>query len=437
MMMKTQINNSVFIAMACFVLLPCSLFGQNNIQPLDLTTVMQLGGANNLVIQEHLKKQALEMANSKRAREWWLPDFYTGTTVHQLWGNAMNGDGKIFQDVNRQNLWAGLGMNVSWDFGTGIFKANAAELKVKASEFKSQAEKNRKILEIIHTYYDFLAAQFFYNAYDNLAAQSDTIAQQIGLQVTAGLRYESEFLLAQSNTSHLKIEVLSSKMTRDKLAANLTRLLNLDPSVTIIAVDSVLTPIQLEGSSDSISFVSAHEKRPEIQDLTLTLQSLEEEKKITSTALYLPELRVGTYASTFGDIFSPSNPTGAVNAALIWRLPVGRINNGGAVQQYDANIALQENQIHQAKAQINEELMRSSNIIQVAKQQIDVSISGKQMAEKALEQCVLRQQAGTVRPFEILQVQEVYIKSKLDYLQAVASYNKAQYALFVASGNNL
>jgi len=425
------------MALVCLVLLPCSLIGQDNIQPLDLTTAMKLGGANNLVIQEHLMKQALEMANSKRAKEWWLPDFYTGTTVHQLWGNAMNGNGEIFQNVNRQNFWAGLGMNVTWDFGTGIFKAKAAELKVQAAEYHSQAEKNQKILEIIHTYYDFLSAQLFYNAYGNLVSQSDTITRQIGLQVTAGLRYESEFFLAQSNTSHLKIEMLNSKMTRDKLAASLIKLLNLDPSVKIMAADPVLAPIDLDGSSDSISFVSAYEKRSEIQGLSLSLESLVEEKKITTTALYLPELRVGTYASMFGDVFSPSNPTGAVNAALIWKLPVGRMKNGGAVQQYDANIALQENQINQTKAQINEELIRSSEIIQIAKQQIDVSVLGKQLAAKALEQCVLRQQAGTVRPFEILQVQEVYIKSKLDYLQAVASYNKAQYALFVAAGNNL
>jgi outer membrane protein TolC len=328
-------------------------------------------------------------------------------------------------------------MNVTWDFGTGIFKAKAAELKVQAAEYHSQAEKNQKILEIIHTYYDFLSAQLFYNAYGNLVSQSDTITRQIGLQVTAGLRYESEFLLAQSNTSHLKIEMLNSKMTRDKLAASLIKLLNLDPSVKIMAADPVLAPIDLDGSSDSISFVSAYEKRSEIQGLSLSLESLVEEKKITTTALYLPELRVGTYASMFGDVFSPSNPTGAVNAALIWKLPVGRMKNGGAVQQYDANIALQENQINQAKALINEELIRSSEIIHVAKQQIDVAVLGKQLAAKALEQCVLRQQAGTVRPFEILQVQEVYIKSKLDYLQAVASYNKAQYALFVAAGNNL
>ena len=37
------------------------------------------------------------------------------------------------------------------------------------------------------------------------------IAEQIGIQVESGLQFESEFLLAQSNYMHLKIEMLNAK----------------------------------------------------------------------------------------------------------------------------------------------------------------------------------------------------------------------------------
>ena len=68
---------------------------------------------------------------------------------------------------------------------------------------------------------------------------------------------------------------------------------------------------------------------------------------------------------------------------------------------------------------------------------MELSREGIDLAKEALKQSLARQNIHTVRPFEIVQVQEVYIKSQLDYLKSVASYNKAQYAYFVATGNNL
>lgn len=64
-------------------------------------------------------------------------------------------------------------------------------------------------------------------------------------------------------------------------------------------------------------------------------------------------------------------------------------------------------------------------------------LMGNQYAEKALRQSIQRQELETVRPFEILQGQEVFIESRLDYLKPVMDFNKAQYRLIVASGGNL
>jgi len=414
-----------------------SSFAQNNLHVLNLETVLKLSGANNLVIKEYIRKQELVMANAQRAQEWWLPDFYAGTTIHQLWGSAMNGDGNFFQSVNRQNFWAGLGINASWDFGQGIFTKNAAQLKVQASAHETQAKKNTAILNTIHIYYDFLEAQLQYKAYSNLLKQAETISKQIKIRVDAGLQFESEFLIAQSNNNHLKIEMLQAKTAYSNWSAKLVSVLNLDPTISLLASDSILAPIRLNDTDSLLALDSIHSKRPEIKSVHFQLKSIKEEKKTVTNALYIPELRLGTYGSMFGDVFSPLNPTGEVNAALIWRIPAGKINNGGAVQQYDARIAIKENKIDQIKAQINEEVLRAKIQLQISEEQINISNEGKEFALKALDQCILRQKSGTVRPFELLQVQEVFIKSQLDYLNAITKFNKAQYALFVAIGNNL
>ncbi|NRA12841.1 MAG: TolC family protein, partial [Crocinitomicaceae bacterium] len=153
--------------------------------------------------------------------------------------------------------------------------------------------------------------------------------------------------------------------------------------------------------------------------------------------LFLPELRVGTHGSYFGGVFSPLNPTGIINAALIWDIPLGRFIKKGSLKQYDAQLALQGIQMEQTKEQVNAEVLASRSKISTIKLQTQLAKEGSEFAEEALRQSVARQELRTVLPFEIVQAQEIYIKSKLDYLKSVASYNKAQYAYYVATGNNL
>lgn len=411
---------------------------QARIQSITLETVLQLGGANNLTIQEYKQRQELALADLAKAKEWWLPDIYAGATIHHLWGNAMNTDGKIVTDLDRRNFWGGIGLNAIWDLGEGFFKTDAAELMAQAAVYQTQAQGNKALLNIIQTYYDFLAAQLYYKAYEQLAAQAEIIADQIAIQVEAGLRYESEQLLARSNYNHLKVEMLNTRTEYNNKSATLVKLLNLDPAIKLVGTDTVLAPVEkVSAENITASFDSAYQKRPELKNMELVLQSLNAEKKTTTTGLLLPELQVGTYSSYFGKISSPIDPTSEINAALIWKIPIGRLTYGGTLKQYNVRITLQENRIAQARTQVNEELISAKEQIIAAKQQMEVAQEGSRLSEEALKQSIERQQLGTVRPFEILQAQEVYINARLDYLKAVASYNKAQYACYVATGNNL
>ena len=436
--MRIYINKSIMLLLIVVCWFSKQVNAQDKTQPINLETVLKMGGANNLTIQEYKKRQELAMADLARAKEWWLPDLYAGTSLHQLWGNAMNSDGVFFTEVNRQSFWGGFGLNATWDFGDGIFKANAAELITKATVYQTEAERNRALLETVQAYYDFLAAQLHYRAYGQLAVQADTIAQQIGVQVKAGILFESDELLAKSNYNHLRVEMLNARTEYNNKSASLTRLLNLDPNMKLVGVDSILAPTELVATETmTVSFDSTYQNRPELKSMKLTLQSLNVEKKTSTTGLWLPQLRLGTYASYFGDVFSPLNPTSEINASLVWKIPLGRLAYRGTLKQFNARISLQQNQIAQTIAKVNEEVIAAKQQISTSKEQLDIALEGSQLSEQALKQSIQRQQLGIVRPFEILQAQEIYIKSRLDYLKAVASYNKAQYAYHVAVGNNL
>lgn len=425
-----------FLILVALCICSLSVIGQNEfeIKAINLATVLQLAGADNLSIQEYTLKQKVAVANLHTAQEWWLPNVYAGANVHQLWGSAMNGDGAFFTDVNRQNLWGGIGINGSWDLGTSLNKVKAQKLRVKAMTFKTQTQKNHILLQSIDAYYAFLNAQLNYEAYLELASQSENITKQIGNQVKAGLKVESEYLLAKSNLGHLKIEMLNAKQEQLSASNALKILLNLPGTFTLQATDTALYPIQLTLDELASSTEEIYKSRPEIASLQLGLKALDQEKKTVTTGLWAPTLAVNTYTSYFGDVVSPLYPTSAINASLLWEINLGRALKGGQVEQYDASIALQKNQIQQAKTIISNEVELAKQQKQLAKESAAIALEGSQLARKALDQTIARQHLGTAIPLEILQAQELYIKLRLDYLKAVANHNKAEYALYVSSG---
>ncbi|MEX2231173.1 MAG: TolC family protein [Cyclobacteriaceae bacterium] len=419
---------------------------------IDLETVLRLGGANNLTIKEYKQRQELAIANITQAKEWWLPDVYAGIQAHQLSGAVMNGNGNFFLDVSRENLWMGLGLNATWDFANGIYEVKAERLDARAAEFQTQAKRNDSLLEIIESYFDFLSAQLSTEAYRQLASQADTISRQIEIQVQAGLRYQSELLLSKSNLNHLKVEMLNAMAGYYSQSAKLVNLLNLDPAIKLVSIDSIMSPLTLISEpEEDIRFDYTYSKRPDIQEMHFRSKALEMERNATTKGLLFPELSVGTYGSYFGRLngqvtpMVPAEypetkklyPTNEVNVSLMWRIPLGRVFYAGDLKKYDAQLRIQQVQTEQVKAQVNNEIINSLEQLKVAKVQMELALEGSNLAEEALSQSIQRQLLGTVRPFEILQAQEVFIKSRLNYLNAMATYNKQQYRLFVGLGNNL
>ncbi len=424
---------------------------------MTLEKVLELVGVNNLTIKEYQERQELAAADLSKAKEWWLPELFVGAETFQLWGAAMNADGRFFLDVNAQNMWSGLGLNFLWDIGEGIYNTKAAKLQVLASEYDNQTERNRTVLQSISAYYNLQASQMKFLAYKRLVSQSQTITEQIAVQVDAGLLYQSELLLAKGNHSHLRIELLNAQSEYNQNSAVLVRLLNLESSIKLISMDTMMLPLDFQENFQIIQSEVpygrefAHKNRPEIKSLDYTLQSLEAEKKKTTTALLLPNLRISTYGSYFGHLNGPVSPmfpeqhpnpiqlypTAGLNASLMWRIPLGRLVYGGDLKQFNSRINIQVIQSEQMVAQINEEISNANQQLYIGREQIQIAKEALELTSEALEQSIARQEIGTAKPFEVFQAQQFFLQAQVDYFTAVGGYNKAQFAFKVAVGEVL
>ncbi len=445
---KNSYNNFRLLSFVLLLVHSNQLIAQEKII-VDIEMVLEFGGANNLTIQEYTEQQELAMAEFAKAKEWWLPELYAGAETHQLSGAAMNADGRFFLDVNRQNLWNGLGVNASWDFSNGLYTAKSKDRLSQASTFVTKAERNQELLKMIDAYYDLLAAQFSYNAHEKLVKQSDSIVQQIQIQVENGMRFESEVLLAKSNKRHLQVEMLNARKAYNDASFVLKKLLNINQNIKLVSNGK--PPLPLDFTVDFETDENFAYGRPELKAKDLQFEALQFERKKHTIGLLLPELNVGTYGSYFGHIngnvtpMFPEQypetqqlyPTGALNASLMWKIPLGELTYQGNKRITESKLQLKKLETEKLKLQINEELNQAISNLQLGKEQIEISTEGLDFTVEALSQSIERQKLGTAKPFEVFQAQQFFLQAQLDYLEAVTAYNKAHFALKVAKGESL
>lgn len=420
------------------------------IVPVNFQTVLELGGAQNLTIKEYEEMEKLAAARLSEAKEWWLPEIYAGTEVHQLWGAAMNSDGRFFLDVNRNSLWNGLGINANWNFSEGIYQQKAEQLKTQAAGYQTQTERNKALLECIYAYYNLVSTQQKYTSYVTLVAQADTIIEQLKIQVDAGLRYQSELLLAKSNKNHLNIELLNARKEFNTHSDELARLLHIEGNVQLVSTDTEIQPLELQDGLLEVSD-STYTRRPEIQYNIIWENALQTERKMITNGLFIPQLNFNTYGSYAGKLIGPVSPmfpdlypetrqlypTGVVNVSLLWRVPLGQFIYSGEVKRYNSLIALQQLKSEQLQFQINEEINVALYKLSTGKEQIQLAKEALELTVEALFQSLERQKLGTAIPFEVFQAQQFYLQAHIDYIENVSEYNKAQFALKVAKGESL
>ncbi len=419
----------VFVAISSFAQQPFAI---------NLETVLKLAGANDLVIKEYEARYQLTLAELAKAKEWWLPNIYFGASTHFLKGAAMNTDGKILTDVKRNNLWAGLGIGAEIDFTKGFYSPLAAMQKADAVNYKGTAEKNQTVLKAVQAYFDLQAEQLKYFFLQQLLNQSDTLSQQIKIKVDAGLLYQSDYLLSQSNYNHLEISKLQTKIEWQKKSAELTNLLNLEKNISLISADTSLIPLKFaEQVTDTTLYKTGFEKRAEFSALNSELQSFQTLRKTANQGLLLPKLRLGFDNGGFGSYSFPVYNTYQFNASLLWNLPLGWFTYKGDLKKYDSQILIQQNKIEQFKNQYQQQISIANSQLQITEEQMNIAKIALRSSTEALHQSMERQKLGTAKPFEVFQAQQFLLQAQTDYVKAVAEFNKSQFALKVVTGKNL
>ena len=402
--------------------------------PINIETVLKLAGSGNLAVAGINARYELARARQLKAKEWMIPTISPGLLLTSYNGIAQTTDG-TFIDVNKNNFWAGATVTADWDFGNSVYTYLAAKQNVETVGYTKLVEQNKVNVAAVRAYFDLSAAQSRLVALEKVAQKSEEIMEQVALQVEQGITYKSDLLLAKANLNHVYIAVSKAGTSIQKASHKLLEILNISEDVQLLVSDSLLIPVNLVDTS-KIELTSAFEKRPEMMVFNSKIEGLRIERKSQTTGLLLPKVNFGLNNGPFGPAFSPIGNAFNYYLGAKWDIPLGVLLIGGTKKKFDSQIRIQEIKIDQVKNEIRRQIRDEEMLMKTSNSRMELAESGVGFAKEALDQSMQRQRLGTAIPLEVMKAQEQMMEAELDLIEAVTEYNKAQYGLFIALGNN-
>ena len=415
---------------------PLFCLAQNDTLNINVTTVLEIADTKSFLIRKIRHQSILAEAKWIKSKEWWAPELFIGTKVHQLDGAAMNSDGLIFTDVDRQNRWLGGDLRMSWNLGDGVFKSKAKKYLSESTRFLNQHQTNQLILEMIDQYYMLVLNQATQLFLDDLIIEKTELVNQLETQFKSGLRLESEFLLSKSSLQRLKLESLMAKQEALSWSLKLSNSLSLDEHVVLAINNELLIPIDIINDEELYSEDNETFQHPLIASAEKMKESVKSEKKSISYSVLIPEAGLSYQTGPFGENYSDTYYTNSLQAYLGWNIPLGQLIYNGDYKINKQKQKLNHIETKQQKQEISSKVKSYKTQLILLKEQMVLAQSSITLSKKALDQANLRLENNIGNSFEVIASQQEFVNSNISYIDLVCRYNNLQYQLYISLGNS-
>ena len=398
----------------------CSVFSANAQDTLVLShnNLVQMTLSQNLQIQSNELKFKLAKASFYKSIGKALPTLGMGIKRYELSGYTQSTEG-TFVDVDKNKEWNGKSFRLSWDLSELLFNSAAKNQGIKAAFYNKETGNIDEQIMVYIAYYKLVASQEKEKAIVSFIQKNEEIVAQLQLQVSAGLRLQSELLLAQSNFNNLKIKLLQQAQKTKELSQQLLATLNVEGNF-IIKTDC---DFYINNATPIVDF-NLEEKlnnRFELQELRSEVSAMKWKKNRELYGLLLPQISFGMNDGLLGpinqDAFGNQN---IITTSLMWSIPLGNIFPAG---NYKAQRNLYKLKTLE-KAQLKNELRAEMNTLiagsNSANEQYELAKQSAEYAKLAYEQSLQRQELGTTTQLELFHAEKEYLNARLVYIGAIA-----------------
>jgi outer membrane protein TolC len=423
--------------------------------PLDLETALGLAGAQNPTIA--LAGEAVRASQADLLQAWalLLPTLEAGVSFNLHRGNLESARG-IIREVNRQSLYAGAGASavgagtvtipgvlVTGHVADAIFDPHIAGQKVTGRVFDSAATRNRVFLEVTTRYFALAGAEARLQALRQSESDLAEVVQLTANFARTGQGRHGDAERAQSEAFLLHVTAEQAEEEVAVAAAELARLLSLDPAVHLRAPSGPLPVIQLVDPHAELEALIqlALQNRPEVGARMAEVTAKETQLRKERVRPFVPLLSVGYSAGGFGggsnladSRFGHFSSRTDFDVYAVWSLQNFGLGNLAVQRQVRAQVGEAVAEQVRVVDLIRREVAEAYALSAARRRELEVAGTRVATAQRAYRLDLIRAKNLEGRPIELLHSLNLLATARQDLVRAQVGYIQAQFQLFVALG---
>jgi outer membrane protein TolC len=430
-------------------------------QPIDLTTALELANVQNPEFNV-ARTRILEAAAMRQlAAAYFLPSINPGLNYDSHTGNLQQSSGNILS-VNRSAFYVGAGSNAiaagsvnipgvyyNINPGAGYFALLASRQTVRQREFESTAVRNQVFLQVTWAYSELLRAEGRRATQTQARDEARIIARLTADFFEKGLGRAADANRAAIELARREADIQAAEAEILVASANLCRLLNLDPSIRLHPTDAVVVPQPLVPDPMPVSELIAVGllNRPELAAQRAAIEAALLTLDGARVLPFSPTTLVGFSGGAFGGgsnlvrpIFSGLGGRTDLDAIIFWTIQNLGVGNIALIRMASAQLRVANFQqleiLNRVRAEVAEAYARSH----ARYAQIGVYEAAVRSGYLAYHQDLERTTAmGAARPRDVLPIEllnsfDLLANARVEYVDAIVDYNRAQFAMYVALG---
>jgi len=404
---------------------------------IDLATALRLAGAQNLEIQ--IARQRLEEARARHrmAVQEFLPWLSPGFVYRRHDGLTQGTEGEIV-DVHKHQYATGAVIAAQADVGPALFRSRETGQLSSAAEGLLEAQRSDVLLAAASGYFDLARAQAAVGVAEEAVRIARDYQRQLERAVEIGLALRGEALRVRARAERAELERRQALVARRIAAARLAETVRLDPDVVLVAQDEELVPISVVDEDASLESLLAQAlgARPEVKAAHARLLAAEDAKDGAVIGPLIPSLGASAFLGGLGggprDVAGQFGGSRDYALTIHWRVGPGGLFDSGRLQATRARLEAARLEAERTAQRVRREVVEAWTQTRSLAGQIATAEHALEAARETLRLSGERRDFGIAAVLEHILAEEDLTRARLDYVTAVAEYDKAQYALLRA-----
>jgi outer membrane protein TolC len=444
--------------------LPDSLLPADG-ENIDLASTLHLAGVANPEILIARERVVEAVALRQLAAAQLLPNINAGSSIDAHTGTLQQSTGNILK-VNRDALYVGLGANAvgagtvtvpgifwSGNVSDGIFNVLVNRQRVRRADAESAAVRNDVLLRVATAYVDLLRAEGALAIATKNRSEAREIARITANYSRTGQGRKADADRAATELSRQDDQLLDIQGQVLTASAALAQLLDLDPSVRLHVMDAWVVPVSIVPEPVPLEelLAIAVNQRPELAAQQAAVREAFLTLRGAKLLPFSPNIIYGYSSGDFGGgsnlISQPGGFNGVqgprfgnfggrqdVDAVVFWTLQNLGVGNVALIRAAKSRLRSSDLQLVNVLDRVRTEVARAYARTHARFAQIGTSEAAVRTSSEGYHQDLNRIRGGQGLPIEVLDSFRLLVEARFAYLDAICSYNRAQFELYVALG---